>query len=193
MNNPTPTPQGSGELISATPYRKHRGPLITGFPAVLDACVLANSTVRDFVLYAAYLALYRPVWSSDILRELQNTLSRFGIRPERIDYMVGQMTAAFPEACVEGYEPLIVGLANDPGDRHVLAAAIVGKAPLIVPENTRHFPAEALAPYHIETTNADDFLRDLLDIDPERMIEVLTTIANSRNMPQRTVEELLDA
>jgi PIN domain-containing protein len=193
MNNPTPTPRGSGEVIAPTSFRKHRGPLITGFPAVLDACVLANSTIRDFVLYAAYLALYRPIWSDDILQELRRTLSRFGIRPERIDYMVDQMTGAFPEACVDGYESLIAGLTNDPGDRHVLAAAIVGKAQLIVTENTRHFPGDALAPYHIETTNADDFLRDLLDIDPERMIEVLTTIANSRKMPPRTVEELLHA
>ncbi len=75
----------------------------------------------------------------------------------------------------------------------VYNAAPSPKAQLIVTENTRHFPVEALAPYHIETTNADDFLRDLLDIDPERMIEVLTTIANSRKMPPRTVEELLDA
>jgi hypothetical protein len=193
MNNPTPTPQSSGEVSAPTPIRKHRGPLITGFPAVLDACVLANSTIRDFVLYAAYLALYRPVWSDDILRELRETLSRFGIRPERIEYMVGQMTGAFPEACVEGYEALIAGMKNDPGDRHVLAAAVVGKAQLIVTENIRHFPVAALAPYHIETTNADDFLRDLLDIDPERMIEVLTTIAKSRKMPPRTVEELLSA
>jgi len=45
------------------------------------------------------------------------------------------MREAFPEACVAGYEPLAANLTNDPGDRHVLAAAIAGEARVIVTTN----------------------------------------------------------
>jgi len=195
MSNPTPhrAKQTSDGPALTSFSGKRRGPLITGFPVVLDACVLVNSTIRDFVLYAAHLALYRPIWSADILRELRATLSRFGIQADRVEYIVSQMSGAFPEACVDGYETLIGGMKNDPGDRHVLACAVVGKAQLIVTENLRHFPPTSLEPYHIEATNADDFLRDLLDIDRDRMLEVLTTIAETRKMPPRTIEELLEA
>ena|ERR1700681_1037403 len=193
MSDPTPTPQASSELAPRSASGKRRGPLITTFPVVLDACVLANSTIRDFVLYAAYLALYRPLWTDEILNDLRATLDRFGIRAERIEYIVGQMMNAFPDACVDSYQSLASNLATDTRDRGIIAAAIVGKAQLLVTENTHRFPTKALSRFHIEATNADDFLRDLLDIDPERMIEVLSTITDSRKMPRHTVEELLQA
>jgi predicted nucleic acid-binding protein len=38
----------------------------------------------------------------------------------------------------------------DPADRHVLAAAIRGRADVIVTMNLKDFPAGTLAPYGIE-------------------------------------------
>lgn len=174
--------------------RKPRRALVTSFPVMLDTCVLASSTIRDFLLWAAYLALYRPVWSADILEELRRTLiDKFGVQPERADYMIGQMTTAFQEAEVDGYQALIPVMTNAEKDRHVLAASVIAKAQLIVTNNLRDFNDAALSPYHIEATNADNFLRDLLDVDSERMLEVLMTLAEQRKMPPRTVEELLQA
>ena len=50
------------------------------------------------------------------------------------------MTAAFPAASVVGYEPLIDSMTCDPGDRHVLAAAVHAKAGAIVTFNDVDFP-----------------------------------------------------
>jgi hypothetical protein len=47
---------------------------------------------------------------------------------------------------------------HDPDDRHVLAAAIVGRADVIVTANLKDFPAEALAPHGIEAQHPDTFL-----------------------------------
>jgi len=172
--------------------RPHRA-LITAFPVVLDACVLCNATIRDFILWAAQLALYRPLWSKDILDEVRRTLTQFGLQASRIEYLIEQMTAAFPEAVVVGYESIVPVMANHEKDRHVLAAAVISKAQLIVTENQRDFPAEAMEPYQIETIGADDFLRDLLDVDKERMLDVLTILTKRRKLPPKTVDEILAA
>ena len=49
-----------------------------------------------------------------------------------------------------GYHGLIPSLQlPDPDDRHVLAAAIVGRCDVIVTQNIQDFPEAALAPYGI--------------------------------------------
>lgn len=82
---------------------------------------------------------------------------------------MGQMTSAFPDATVTGYESLIQAMANDAADRHALAAAIAAGADVIVTDNVRHFPAEACDPYGIEVQTADEFLSYSLDLAPEVM------------------------
>ncbi len=81
----------------------------------------------------------------------------------------------------------------EPGDRHILAAAIVGRADVIVTRNLRHFPTEQLAPYRIEAQHPDVFVRHVLDLhEPLALSAVRDQRASLRN-PQRTVTEFLDA
>ena len=55
------------------------------------------------------------------------------------------------DALVTGFDELIPSLTlPDPHDRHVLAAAIHGRADVIVTKNLKHFPAAALTRYGIE-------------------------------------------
>jgi hypothetical protein len=57
------------------------------------------------------------------------------------------MNRAVRDCLVTGYEPLIQSIAlPDADDRHVLAAAIVGRCDMIVTQNLKHFPEAALAP-----------------------------------------------
>jgi hypothetical protein len=83
------------------------------------------------------------------------------------------MTTAFPSAAVAGYESLIESMTNDPGDRHVLAAAVRARAEVIVTANLRHFPIDALAPYGIEPKSPDDFLLDLTSISSSAMAAIV--------------------
>ena len=163
------------------------------FIAVLDANVLYPFGVRDALLRFAEAGLYRARWSADILDEMVRSVSR--TRPGREASILSSraaMTRAFPEAAVDGYEGLIPALdLPDEDDRHVLAAAIRAGAQLIVTENQRDFPAEALRPYDIETITADEFLVSTLDLYPSQGLAALRTMRRDYRNPAMSPGEFL--
>ena len=123
------------------------------FAALLDTSVLWPSLQRDFLLSLAVEGLYRPLWSSAILDELQlhevQKLVGRGEDPDaaatRAQHLIDQMTTAFDDALVENWEPLdgTFGLP-DPDDEHVVAAALVGGAGVIVTSNLKDFPLQRI-------------------------------------------------
>jgi hypothetical protein len=140
---------------------------------VLDACVLLPYQLADLLLRLADAELYEPLWSEEILAEVErNLIGKFGIAPEKASRRVEQMRSAFPNALVEGYEDLIPAMTNHPKDRHVAAAAVRGGAALIVTANLSDFPPESLSQYDIEAVHPDDFLQNQLD--PHRKITMAT-------------------
>ena len=79
----------------------------------------------------------------------------------------------------------------DPKDRHVLAAAVRGRAEVLVTFNTRDFSAQSTEPHDITVSHPDDFLLDQLDLHPGITIGVLKAQAASYATPTMTVEDLL--
>lgn len=75
----------------------------------------------------------------------------------------------------------------------MVAAAVRGRAELIVTENIRDFPAESLAPYDIEVTDQDAFLLDQLDLGGSAVRRALGRQVSRYRRQPRTVDELLVA
>jgi hypothetical protein len=141
-----------------------------GWTAFLDACVLYPSSTRDLLLRGAEAYLYRVSWSSQVLQELRrNLVDDQRCSQEQADDLVSEMERAFPDAAASGYDELIAVMRNHEGDRHVLAAAVVAKADVIVTDNARHYPDAACEPYGIEVQSADEFLSFSFDLSPEVM------------------------
>ena len=161
------------------------------FPAFLDACVLDPAYLADTLLRLAEASAYRPLWSADVLAELRRNVIERGIPPDRVDRRIALMTRSFPDALVTGYESLVDGMANDPKDRHVLAAAVRANAEVLVTFNIRDFPEPALKPYDIVAVHPDEFLLDQLDLYPGLTMAVLRQQAASYRREPTSVPGVL--
>jgi hypothetical protein len=94
---------------------------------------------------------------------------------------------------VTGHEPLIPSMTNDPKDRHVMAAAVKGRADVIVTSNVKDFPLEACEPYDVDVQTPDEFLQYQWEIgDPDFLLGVFDDWTSQLTNPPLAVEELLE-
>jgi predicted nucleic acid-binding protein len=161
------------------------------FPVILDACVLANQRITDLLLRLAETPrLFLPRWSKQILNETNRTLIQKLSWPEDlVNYRCEQMKVHFPEACVEGYEPIEQCVTNDEKDRHVLAAAIRARCEIIVTFNLKDFPLESLSAWGIEAQHPSKFLASLYSLNGGLVVQRLNQIAVNL---KKTVPEILE-
>ncbi len=164
------------------------------FIVVYDANVLYPNTLRDLLIRVSQAGLVQAKWTNEILDEMLRALSRNrpDIPADKLDRLRQLMNAAVRDCLVSGYEPLVDGLKlPDPGDRHVLAAAIRVGAQVIVTSNLKHFPPADLLQWNIEAKTPDDFVLDQIGIDGGTVAACIQQIADSRTRPPQDVEDVL--
>ncbi len=140
---------------------------MSNYTALLDANVLYPAPVRDLLLELAVTDLYKAKWSADIHREWIESLLANEPHRDRaaLERTRDLMDANTRDCLVTGYESLIPSLElPDPNDRHVLAAAIVGRCDVIVTCNVRDFPEHVMATFGIDLKHPDEFLNDHLKL-----------------------------
>jgi predicted nucleic acid-binding protein len=123
----------------------------------------------------AVSGFFHPLWSAAIHDEWIHNLqaNRPDLDASRLQRTRDLMNRAVPEALVTDYEHLTSSLIlPDPDDRHVLAAAIHGKANGILTFNLRHFPSEALAPFGITAQSPDTFLTQIIKGQENEFLEM---------------------
>ena len=161
------------------------------FPVFLDTCVLLKPYLCDTLLSIAEAGVDCPLWSPMVLHELERNLVRRGLDEKQIRHRTDQMNGAFPDALVTGFEALIDEMTNDRKDRHVLAAAVRGGAEVLVTENLRDFPEEAVRAYEIKVVSQDTFLLDALDLRPADVLDALRRQVSRYHREPRTIKSLL--
>lgn len=172
------------------------------FTAILDTSVLWPSLQRDFLLSLAVEGIYRPVWSAAILSELEvsevHKLIKRGEREaeatRRARHLIEEMRSYFNDAEVSGWEPLdgTYGLP-DPDDEHVVAAAVVAGAGVIVTHNHRDFPEDRL-PGGFQVLPPSEFAANTVALDPLRARAAIAAIAarSGNRGPRLGGKEILD-
>lgn len=169
---------------------------MTRFGVMLDANVLVPITLTDTLLYIADHGMFQPLWSELILDETLRALKELHPinNPLALERRIIRMDSAFPQACVTGWEKLEAGLIHlcpDPDDAHVVAAAILGRAEVIVTSNLKDFPDSLLQPLGLQAVSPDDFLLDQLDLNHELVMESLQTQAWKKNRPPLSLIEIV--
>jgi len=170
------------------------------FAALLDTCVLWPSKQRDFLLSLAVVNLYRPLWSSAILDELQyceidKLTIKYGVPQDeavaRAARLIETMRTYFDDAEVQNWEPYdgTFGL-TDPDDEHVVAAAVAGHAGALVTDNLKHFPQDKMPP-GIEVLAPSEFAANTVAVAPQRALEAVTVLTKRLRKPPVTTDEFL--
>jgi PIN domain-containing protein len=161
------------------------------FIVLLDATALFGSALRNVLLLAHDRGIYQAKFTDAILEETRGAVLR-KYPDADMDRTLELIRENFDDALVRNYERLVPVMTNDPGDRHVLAAAVACGAQLIVTENTGHFPDESCAIYNIEVKTADEFLQDLWDLDAEGVVATLVEAVAGTTRPRLDVVGVLE-
>lgn len=158
--------------------------------------MLYPAPVRDLLIETANTSVYRARCSDDIHDEwIRNLLANNkNATAEALARTRQLMNLAVPDALITGYQSLIPDLTlPDPDDRHVLAAAIVGRADVIVTSNLKDFPEQVLSQFGIEAQHPDEFLMHQRDLNHERFVECAKRIRARLVDPPRTADEYIDS
>jgi len=146
--------------------------------------------------------MFRFRWTDRILDETRSAMTGMFIQRDfeeaeavqRATSSIDAMKAAFPESMIEGDftdVPDYPGIA-DLKDNHVLHAAIRCQASMLVTDNIKDFPTEALEPYSVEIATADNFIADAIDLDRYRAAEAIKVLRSRLTNPPMSAAELLD-
>lgn len=168
---------------------------MSSFTAFLDANVLHPAELRSFLMYLAVSELFRARWSNDVHEEWISSVlkKRPDLSRAKLERTRELMNMKAPDALVTGYERLIPDLdLPDPNDRHVLAAAILGRADVIVTNNLKDFPADVLDGFNIEAQTPDEFIIHLINLSPNQVRSAAEDHRSSLLHPPMTLNEYLD-
>lgn len=163
------------------------------YTCVLDTNVIYPIEIRDLLFWFAHYDLFTPKWSQNIFSEWESVMLRKAVSKTEATRRINMADQAFPDALVTNYESLIEGLdLPDVDDRHVLAAAIKTNANIIVTNNLKDFPKEYLATFGLTAKSADDFLTDIIDLNPDTAIKAFRELVLHRRNPDLDEFEVLD-
>ena len=170
--------------------------MISTFTAFIDANVFYGARLRSLLIYVAGTKLFRARWSQRVHDEWTAAVLRDhpDVGRATLTHWCNLMNDSVDDCLVEGFEPLIPCVTlPDPNDRHVLAAAIMTRANVIVTFNQKDFPSNQVEKFRIHTKHPDDFLIDAFGINPSQFIQAVRLDFNHYNRPPLEYGRYLDS
>lgn len=163
--------------------------------AALDADVLVPILSCDFLLTAFDLGLYEPVVSTEALAEVERNLVEdfLHLDPASLRRRVEQMSGALEDQLVAPGSVDFVPKVVNPKDRHVIAAALIGEASIVVTNDKRLRAEIGDADIGLAAMSADDFATHLCTLMPDDVTEVINTLVAKRTNPPLTIDDLVEA
>jgi hypothetical protein len=168
---------------------------VATFTALYDACFLYPAPLRDLLLELSLTDLFRAKWSSYIHQEWIRAVleDRPDLTAVQLHRTRDLMDLHARDCLVEDFEELIPSLTlPDTNDRHVLAAAIRGRADIIVTYNLTDFPDKELQKYGITSQHPDELQLHLFNLAPSIVCAAVRTHRARLKYPAKTTAEYFE-
>jgi hypothetical protein len=149
-------------------------------------------SLADLVLRLAELGMYDLLWSDHLLSEVERVLAEYkGLTLDRARYFCECIIIAFPAGRVapQEYLPLVATRTGPDPDDHVhSAAAVAGKATVMLSADKAGYPPADISP--ARRRNPDAFLTDLLRRYPRDVVGVVDAMGGALRVPLTRAEVL---
>ena len=148
---------------------------------LIDANVLYPTVMREVVLGVAKTGLFQPLWSPRILEEWARAAAKLGPEGEaQARGEIAMLDIAWPRARVQHPPELEHRLwLPDPGDIHVLAAAIHGSADAVMTVNAKDFPRNILTEEGLHRVDPDGYLQGCAEAHPDLVVPVAQAVLDT--------------
>lgn len=160
----------------------------------VDTNVLFPFSIMDLMLALTEDAIHEVIWTETLLTEWERVIVRGHHRSKE---SAASITAAirefFPESQIAeaDYASQVDAMpGNDPDDRRHMAAAVTGRANVIVTWNKADFPAKPLAAQGLRVTDPDTYLCELLSELPQEVAATVIRLAGEKRRPPKTPSDL---
>lgn len=158
-----------------------------------DTNVLFPMTIMDLLLSMAEDFHHDIIWTDYLLAEWERVIIRDKRRtPEQATAITNAIRDAFAGGRVApgAYESLISSVPGpDDDDRVHGAAAIAGRATVLVTENTRHFDAEFLRTHGVAVETAETYLLRRLAEAPDMLVNTVRRLVELKRRPPWTMDD----
>lgn len=169
---------------------------------IVDANVLVSLTKRNVIFALASSGAVSVGWTQNILNETAKALyrihSRRGLSSDdiqiRVDATMNLLSEKYQRYLMFGdYSNTNLNFElPDPGDDHVLNAAVFGQADYILTDNVKDFPISSLRPYNVNVMTPDSlfafFAKEHWILFKKIVIRINSKLSN----PSLSVNEMLD-
>ncbi|ETK36630.1 PIN domain-containing protein [Microbispora sp. ATCC PTA-5024] len=162
-----------------------------------DTNVLFPFSLMDLMLALTEDAVHTLVWTERLLDEWERVIVR---ERRRSAPAASRITAAirehFDDLRVDevDYKHLLDRMEGpDADDRHHMAAAVAGRAGVLLTWNLADFPAPFLGRYGVTVSDPDTYLCALLDRAPAEVTAVLARMAAGKRRPPMTAYDVVAA
>lgn len=161
---------------------------------IYDANILFPFHVGHILTFMAVRRLVLARWTKTIQNEwLDNIAKKFPDDLDGCKRRCAAMNCALPDAMVSDYEHRIGDIVfHDPGDRHVIAAAIHARAVGIVTRDRRHFTPDTLSPFGLASIDPDELLVGCRQRFPTDCLETVEAARRSLTRTCPTWDHYLD-
>lgn len=158
----------------------------------VDTATLYPVSLADLVLRLAKLGMFELLWSDHLLGEVERVLVQHkGLAAKQAAYFCACVRRAFPESRVapEEYLPLVASRSGPDPDDHVhSAAAVAGRATVVLSADKKGYPPADIAP--ARRRDPDAFLTELLRRYPHDVVGTVDAMGAALREPLTRVQVL---